>query len=142
MLLSIGRLLPHDGLLPCDRNNVISSFQLNLSTWKDGDFQDVVENEVIISGTASDVAWEALRQLGTVEDILSVDHMNRCYRHIRIWKEYVERFGTNRLVKLNLTQVVWVNRYAPRPWIPNDPPEWDQDIITVSVTSYDRKKYR
>ena len=54
---------------------------------------DVVYGEVIISGRGSDVAWEALRQLGATEAILSAEHMNRCYRHIRIWKEYQERFG-------------------------------------------------
>ena len=75
---------------------------------------DVVNGEVFIHGLASDVAWEALRMMGNVEDILDVRHVNRCYKHIRIWKEYVERFGPRR-VTLNLTEVVWANRHTPRP---------------------------
>ena len=104
-------------------------------------FTDVKDDKVLISGMASDVAWEALRMLGTVEEALEVAHMNRCYKHVRIWKEYMERLGPRRVV-LDLTAVVWANRYAPKPWIPNDPPDWDQEIVTVSVKTYDRQKYR
>ena len=103
---------------------------------------DIVNNEVFLTGKASDVGWEALRQLGAIEDILDPSHMNRCYRHVRVWKEYVEKFNPSRIVKINLTQIVWANRFEPRPWIPNDPPEWDQGISTVSITGYDRKKYK
>ena len=105
-------------------------------------FTEVVEGEVCISGFASDVAWEGLRMLGNVENILDAAHINRCYRHLRVWKEYVERFNARRRVTLNLTQVIWANRHEQRPWYPNDPPEWDQEIVTVSIKSYDRKNYR
>ena len=36
---------------------------------------DVVNNEVFLTGKASDVGWEALRQLGAIEDILDPSHM-------------------------------------------------------------------
>ena len=105
-------------------------------------YTEVVKGEVCISGYASDVAWEGLRMIGHVENMLDEGHINRCYRHLRIWKEYVEKFNSRRRVTLNLTQVIWANRHEQKPWYPNDPPDWDQEIVTVKVTGYDRKKYR
>ena len=82
------------------------TFFISVESVKMSTLTDVVSGEVVITVRGSDVAWEALRQLGAIEEIPTPEHINRCYRHIRIWKEYVEMFGPHRIVKLNLTQVV------------------------------------
>ena len=104
-------------------------------------YLDVVNGEVFVCGKATDVGWAALRELGSIEDILDRRHMTRCYRHVRIWQQYVQKFAPERRVRFNLTQVVWANRFEERQWQPNDPPDWDQEIVTVSVNGYDKKKY-
>ena len=62
-------------------------FSYSFLTGKMSTYTEVKDQEVFISGMASDVAWEALRMLGTVQDILTPAHLNRCYQQVRIWKE-------------------------------------------------------